>query len=315
MLNNLTNFFNLLAIGRFKKELEDTDVLAVGTQTGRRVGSYKPTAIQVKDLKEQFIQLVAQSGNGSEFKVAETLISNETLTTYAEDFGEINLFPQLNTDTMSELKLEYFLIPGYVDILNEFGDPLENFLIEKAEFFPFNNQYFIVIPGDVTADYQRGDILLFDIYDDINDIVLTNQKRKIINSVYSEAVNLPQPSTLITINISDYAFFQNTPIRDTKSLLNPKISRHFGNTEDFVIYWSYILDMSIQNTPLNAFLFDSIRSQSLDNYAENLKNNNFGDLTLGSETGTNQTRGTVDLLVRAIYKDAPLLSEVDTEVK
>jgi hypothetical protein len=63
MLNNLTNFFNLLATGRFKKELEDTDVLAVGTQTGRRVGNYKPTGIQVKDLKEQFIQLVGQSGN------------------------------------------------------------------------------------------------------------------------------------------------------------------------------------------------------------------------------------------------------------
>jgi len=53
MLNNLTNFFNLLATGRFKRKLEDTDVIAVGTQTGPRVGSYKPTAIQFKDLKKQ----------------------------------------------------------------------------------------------------------------------------------------------------------------------------------------------------------------------------------------------------------------------
>jgi hypothetical protein len=53
MLNNLTNFFNLFTSNRFKRELEDTDVIAVGTQTGPRVGSYKPTAIQFKDLKEQ----------------------------------------------------------------------------------------------------------------------------------------------------------------------------------------------------------------------------------------------------------------------
>ena len=53
MLNNLTNFFNLFTSNRFKRELEDTDVIAIGTQTGPRVGSYKPTAIQFKDLKEQ----------------------------------------------------------------------------------------------------------------------------------------------------------------------------------------------------------------------------------------------------------------------
>lgn len=57
MLNNLTNFFNLFTSNRFKRELEDTDVIAIGTQTGPRVGSYKPTAIQFKDLKEQIIQL------------------------------------------------------------------------------------------------------------------------------------------------------------------------------------------------------------------------------------------------------------------
>jgi hypothetical protein len=56
MLNNLTNFFNLFTSNRFKRELEDTDVIAIGTQTGPRVGSYKPTAIQFKDLKEQLEQ-------------------------------------------------------------------------------------------------------------------------------------------------------------------------------------------------------------------------------------------------------------------
>jgi hypothetical protein len=53
MLNNLTNFFNLIRGGRIKKELEPADLIAIGTQTTKRVGEYKPTAIQYKDLLSQ----------------------------------------------------------------------------------------------------------------------------------------------------------------------------------------------------------------------------------------------------------------------
>jgi hypothetical protein len=55
MLNNLTNFFNLIRGKRIKKELEPGDLIAVGTQTTKRVGEYKPTAIQYKDLLDQFL--------------------------------------------------------------------------------------------------------------------------------------------------------------------------------------------------------------------------------------------------------------------
>lgn len=53
MLNNLTNFFNLIRSKRIKQALEPGDLIAVGTQVSRRVGEYKPTAIQYKDLLDQ----------------------------------------------------------------------------------------------------------------------------------------------------------------------------------------------------------------------------------------------------------------------
>jgi hypothetical protein len=69
MLNNLTNFFNLIRGGRIKKELEPADLIAIGTQTTKRVGEYKPTAIQFSDLQAQL------GGEGSSYKVYTALLT------------------------------------------------------------------------------------------------------------------------------------------------------------------------------------------------------------------------------------------------
>jgi hypothetical protein len=50
MLNNLTNFFNLIQGRRIKKTLEKTDLIPLGTYDPSFGGGYKPTAIQAKDL-------------------------------------------------------------------------------------------------------------------------------------------------------------------------------------------------------------------------------------------------------------------------
>ena len=53
MLNNLTNFFNLIK-GRFiKSTLEADDLIAVGTKQSPALGDYKPTAIKFEDLSNQ----------------------------------------------------------------------------------------------------------------------------------------------------------------------------------------------------------------------------------------------------------------------
>lgn len=53
MLNNLTNFFSIIASRRIKKQLEPTDIIAVGTQQSSKLGDYKPTAIVYADLENQ----------------------------------------------------------------------------------------------------------------------------------------------------------------------------------------------------------------------------------------------------------------------
>jgi hypothetical protein len=53
MLNNLTNFFNLIVGRRIKTQLEPSDLIAVGTKQSPALGDYKPTAIKFEDLQLQ----------------------------------------------------------------------------------------------------------------------------------------------------------------------------------------------------------------------------------------------------------------------
>ena len=50
MLNNLTNFFNLIRGRKIKAIPSDSDLIPLGTRDLRYDGSYQPTAIQFKDL-------------------------------------------------------------------------------------------------------------------------------------------------------------------------------------------------------------------------------------------------------------------------
>ena len=53
MLQNLTNFFNLIANRKIKTQLQDTDLIAVGTKDPTWNGGYQPTAISYEDLATQ----------------------------------------------------------------------------------------------------------------------------------------------------------------------------------------------------------------------------------------------------------------------
>jgi len=79
MLNNLTNFFNLIRGRRIKKELEPGDLIAVGTQTTKRVGEYKPTAIQFSDLQAQLGGGEAQIITLNSYQELYTAVVSETL--------------------------------------------------------------------------------------------------------------------------------------------------------------------------------------------------------------------------------------------
>lgn len=53
MLQNLTNFFNLIKTRKIKTQLEDSDLIAVGTRDNTWSGNYQPSAITFEDLQNQ----------------------------------------------------------------------------------------------------------------------------------------------------------------------------------------------------------------------------------------------------------------------
>jgi len=172
MLNNLTNFFNLLAISRFKTKIDDTDVIALGTQTGRRVGSYKPTAIQGKDLKAQIIQIIQQNGG----------------------------------EAVDEWK-EYIVDISAAQLRNLMNNPVQGFLPESP--LPAGKMYdtefeFLVYPGTEATNYSgRMPQLIFGLLlagnsatsGSIRD-VLSGGTDNLIDSITAQAILSMQPVTL-----------------------------------------------------------------------------------------------------------------------
>jgi hypothetical protein len=55
MLNNLTNFFNLIVGRMMKKTPEATDLIALGTRDTKYTGRYKPTGILYSDFRADII--------------------------------------------------------------------------------------------------------------------------------------------------------------------------------------------------------------------------------------------------------------------
>ena len=61
MLNNLTNFFNLIAGKLIKKKPVDTDLIPLGTKNPNFGGGYRPTGITYADLKADILADVPTS--------------------------------------------------------------------------------------------------------------------------------------------------------------------------------------------------------------------------------------------------------------
>lgn len=71
MLQNLTNFFNLITNRKIKTTLKDNDLIAVGTRDSTWTGNYQPTAITYGNLAAQI-----GGGGSSEVTVNGILASN-----------------------------------------------------------------------------------------------------------------------------------------------------------------------------------------------------------------------------------------------
>jgi len=91
MLNNLTNFFNLITGRMVKTKAEPSDLVVLGTRDSRYDGGYKPTVITVQDFTASLgckivingTSGLANTDNGTEFTVKyNSTAYNESLTDF-----------------------------------------------------------------------------------------------------------------------------------------------------------------------------------------------------------------------------------------
>jgi hypothetical protein len=82
MLNNISNFFNIIKDKRIKKELENSDLIAIGTKQSIALGDYKPTAISYEDLKNQL------TGIKQDIKILNTDLNVIFVSPNGDDLNE-----------------------------------------------------------------------------------------------------------------------------------------------------------------------------------------------------------------------------------
>jgi hypothetical protein len=85
MLNNLTNFANIIKRGMIKKTLSDTDLIALSTKDKNYDGGYKPTAISAADLKKSFGQHLDTTLFAYPFSYVVTPVMTEGIDTITGD--------------------------------------------------------------------------------------------------------------------------------------------------------------------------------------------------------------------------------------
>lgn len=106
MLNNLTNFFNLIRGRKIKKTLANSDLIAIGVRDDRFDGNYQPSAIKFQDLQTQVLPSVdgvTITGDGTPGNPLVATNLWTTLTTWADyislegdtDYQSVGINPSL----------------------------------------------------------------------------------------------------------------------------------------------------------------------------------------------------------------------------
>ena len=142
MLNNLSNFWNIITGRMIKKLAEPSDLIPLGTRDSRYGGNYKPTAISVADFAAQlvppvpeptykvFTALVTQSGGdvliyGPDSDSPQPLQIGTTYKIEANTGGDFT-----NVGAPNNLTGTYFLATGTIP--NSWGVPGDTQLSSNA---------------------------------------------------------------------------------------------------------------------------------------------------------------------------------------
>lgn len=125
MLNNLTNFFNIITSRMVKTVLEPNDLIAIGTRDAKYGGNYKPTAIKFSDLQDQvggyksYIVSLGQDGTSDPYVWIEFQNSLQVQVEFVrEDVGIYSLY--FDKDIFNS-PFDYCVIQNPVSV--DVGDP------------------------------------------------------------------------------------------------------------------------------------------------------------------------------------------------
>jgi hypothetical protein len=130
MLQNLTNFFNLITNRKIKKTLDNKDLLAIGTPDARFDGGYQPTAISYEDLEAQIaagitpatptLQAVVNAGNsitnfggiGNASISSINFVNNRALYLNTDSNPAIRIVDNLNAANNLQIDIDTLTLDG-----------------------------------------------------------------------------------------------------------------------------------------------------------------------------------------------------------
>jgi hypothetical protein len=138
MLQNLTNFFNLITNRKVKTQLDNTDLIAVGTKDPNYTGGYQPTAITYSDLAAQ----IGGGGGGSHY-IGELVGGGIVVALWKEGSTEKALIASLtNLSTGIQWTFPVFQSTLIGPAAQSFSDGLSNTnAIIAQTTFPAANTY------------------------------------------------------------------------------------------------------------------------------------------------------------------------------
>jgi hypothetical protein len=173
MLNNLTNFFNIITNKMIKKVPEANDLIPLGTRDSRYGGKYKPTAITVQDFINSISSEGAVTLTKAELDILilsnslvlgqSYLITNADPTLYG---GTSILVQAISTNKLSLAGEGIFYTPKYT---TENSRGIWDLVPYLFDIESFNYGADITFSGTVTQDSTTGNGTGFSATVDISD--------------------------------------------------------------------------------------------------------------------------------------------------
>ena len=252
MLNNITNFFNLIQTGMVKSQLESADLLPVGTRDSRYGGSYKPTMVKYSDLAAQILAGVPP------LTIGITPIASGTAgkLLYEGAGNVLNESPIFNIDPLTGFlgagtNIPQFAIDMQFSTLGFYSDPTYNayFGLNNGGLYLSSHTRFVFntsLANSALTIEQSGNILINTVFDAGYKLDVNGTARVSATDVVS-ALSITAPTRAI--------YFTTSAAGGTFNAISAGANGASGSGNfGFVVANGWSWNLSINNTASSSFL-------------------------------------------------------------